>query len=58
MEIRRNAGIVRLKKKFLQEKKKKTLENKYHVEPIATEEGHSYQTKAFSQTERENNPEN
>ena len=27
MEIRRNAGIVRLKKKFLQEKKKKTLEN-------------------------------
>lgn len=56
MEVRRNVGIVRLKKKFLQEKKKKTLENKYHVEPIATEERYSYQPKAFSQTERENNP--
>lgn len=53
MEVRRNVGIVRLKKKFLQEKKKKTLENKYHAEPIATEEGYSYQTKAFSQTERD-----
>lgn len=56
MEARRNVGIVRLKKKFLQEKKKKTLENKYHVEPIATEERYSYQPKSFSQTERENNP--
>ena len=56
MEVRRNVGIVRLKKKFLQEKKKKTLENKYHVEPIATEERYSYQPKSFSQTERENNP--
>ena len=56
MEVRRNIGIVRLKKKFLQEKKKKTLENKYHVEPIATEERYSYQPKSFSQTERENNP--
>lgn len=60
MEVRRNVGIVRLKKKFLQEKKKKTLENKYHVEPIATEERYSYQPKSFSQTEkeRENNPQN
>ena len=53
MEIRRNVGIVRLKKKFLQEKKRKTLENKHYLEPIATEEGYSYQTKAFSQTERD-----
>ena len=53
MEVRRNIGIVRLKKKFLQEKKRKTLENKYHAEPIATEERYSYQTKAFSQTERD-----
>ena len=30
MEIRRNVGIVRLKKKFLQEKKRKTLENKHY----------------------------
>ena len=53
MEVRRNIGIVRLKKKFLQEKKKKTLENKYYAEPIATEERYSYQMKAFSQTERD-----
>ena len=53
MEVRRNIGIVRLKKKFLQEKKRKTLENKHYVEPIATEERYSYQTKAFSQTERD-----
>lgn len=58
MEVRRNVGIVRLKKKFLQEKKKKTLEKKYRAEPIATEEGYSYQPKAFSQTERENNSQN
>lgn len=56
MEVRRNVGIVRLKKKFLQEKKKKTFENKYHVEPIATEERYSYQPKAFWRTERENRP--
>ena len=53
MEVRRNIGIVRLKKKFLQEKKRKTLENKHYVEPIATEERYSYQTKTFSQTERD-----
>ena len=53
MEVRRNIGIVRLKKKFFQEKKRKTLENKHYVEPIATEERYSYQTKAFSQTERD-----
>ena len=45
MEVRRNIGIVRLKKK--------TLENKYYAEPIATEERYSYQMKAFSQTERD-----
>ena len=56
MEVRRNVGIVRLKKKFLQEKKRKTLENKYHAEPIAMEEGYSYQPKSFMRTERENNP--
>ena len=56
MEVRRNVGIVRLKKKFLQEKKKKTLENKYRVDSIATEERYSYQPKSFLQTERENNP--
>lgn len=56
MEVRRNVGIVRLKKKFLQEKKKKTLENKYRVDSIVTEEGYSYQPKSFLQTERENNP--
>lgn len=56
MEVRRNVGIVRLKKKFLQEKKRKTLENRYHAEPIATEERYSYQPKSFSQTERENRP--
>ena len=58
MEVRRNIGIVRLKKKFLQEKKRKTLENKYRVDSIVTEEGYSYQPKSFSQTEkeRENNP--
>ena len=58
MEVRRNVGIVRLKKKFLQEKKRKTLENKYRVDSIVTEEGYSYQPKSFSQTEkeRENNP--
>ena len=60
MEVRRNVGIVRLKKKFLQEKKKKTIENKYRVDSIVTEEGYSYQPKSFSQTEkeRENNPQN
>ena len=58
MEVRRNVGIVRLKKKFLQEKKRKTLENKYRVDSIVTEEVYSYQPKSFSQTEkeRENNP--
>lgn len=56
MEVRRNVGILRLRRKFIQEKKRKTLENKYHVEPIATEERYSYQPKSFSQTERENNP--
>lgn len=58
MEVRRNVGIIRLKKKFLQEKKRKTLENKYRVDSIVTEEGYSYQPKSFSQTEkeRENNP--
>ena len=58
MEVRRNVGIVRLKKKILQEKKRKTLENKYRVDSIVTEEGYSYQPKSFSQTEkeRENNP--
>lgn len=56
MEVPRNVGIVRLKKKFLQEKKKKTLENKYRVDSIVTEEGYSYQPKSFLQTERENNP--
>ena len=54
MEVRRNVGIIRLKKKFMQEKKRKTLENRYHAEPIATEESYSYQPKSFSQTEREN----
>ena len=56
MEVRRNVGIVRLKKKFLQEKKKKTIENKYRTDPIATEERCSYQPKSFLRTERENNP--
>lgn len=56
MEVRRNVGIVRLKKKFLQEKKRKTLENKYRADSIVTEEGYSYQTKSFLRTERENNP--
>lgn len=51
MEVRRNIGIVRLKKKFLQEKKRKTLENKYRADSIV--KGYSYQTKAFSQTERD-----
>lgn len=58
MEVRRNVGIVRLKKKFLQEKKRKTLEKKRYSAPIVTEEGYPYQTKAFSQTERENNSQN
>lgn len=58
MEVRRNIGIVRLKKKFLQEKKRKILENKHYVEPIVTEEGYSYQTKSFLQTERETNSQN
>ena len=56
MEVRRNVGIVRLKKKFLQEKKKKTLEKKHYSAPIVTEEGYSYQPKSFLQIERENNP--
>lgn len=56
MEVRRNVGIVRLKKKFLQEKKKKTLEKKHYSAPIVTEEGYSYQPKSFLRTERENNP--
>lgn len=56
MEVRRNVGIVRLKKKFLQEKKRKTLEKKRYSAPIVTEERYSYQTKSFLQTERENNP--
>lgn len=56
MEVRRNVGIARLKKKFLQEKKKKTIENKYRTDPIATEERYSYQPKSFLRTERENNP--
>lgn len=51
MEVRRNVGIVRLKKKFLQEKKRKTLENKHRADSIV--KGYSYQTKAFSQTERD-----
>lgn len=54
MEVRRNVDVIRLKKKFLQEKKKKTIENKYRTDPIATEERYSYQLKSFSQTEREN----
>lgn len=58
MEVRRNIGIVRLKKKFLQEKKRKTLENKYRADSIVTEEGYSYQPKSFYQTERENNSQN
>ena len=56
MEVRRNIGIVRLKKKFLQEKKRKTLENKHRADSIV--KGYSYQTKAFSQTGRENNSQN
>lgn len=56
MEVRRNISIVRLKKKFIQEKKRKTLENRYHAEPMATEERYSYQPKAFLRTERENRP--
>ena len=56
MEIRRNVGVIRLKKKFLQEKK--TIENKYRTDPIATEERCSYQSQPFSQTERENNSQN
>ena len=56
MEVRRNVGIIRLKKKFLQEKKRKTLEKKHYSTPIVTEEGCSYQPKAFLRTERENNP--
>ena len=60
IEVRRNVGIVRLKKKFIQEKKKKAFENRYHAEPMATEERYSYQPQPFSQTEkeRENNPQN
>ena len=60
MEVRRNVSIVRLKKKFIQEKKRKTLENRYHAEPMATEERYSYQPQPFFQTEkeRENNPQN
>ena len=58
MEVRRNVGIARLKKKFIQEKKRNTLENKYRADPIATVEGYSYQPKSFSQTERENNSQN
>lgn len=53
MEVRRNVGILRLRRKFIQEKKRKTLENKYRVDSIVTEEGYSYQTKAFSQIERD-----
>ena len=56
MEVRRNVGIIRLKKKFLQEKKRKTLEKKHYSAPIVTEEGCSYQPKSFLRTERENNP--
>ena len=56
MEVRRNVGIVRLKKKLIQEKKKKTLEKKHYSAPIVTEEGYSYQPKSFLQIERENNP--
>lgn len=60
MEVRRNVGILRLRRKFIQEKKRKTLENKYRVDSIVTEERYSYQPKSFSQTEkeRENNPQN
>lgn len=60
MEVRRNVSIVHLKKKFIQEKKRKTLENRYHAEPMATEERYSYQPHPFSQTEgeRENNSQN
>lgn len=56
MEVRRNVGILRLRRKFIQEKKRKTLEKKRYSAPIATEEGYSYQPKAFLRTERENNP--
>ena len=56
MEARRNVGILRLRRKFIQEKKRKTLEKKRYSAPIATEEGYSYQPKAFLRTERENNP--
>lgn len=56
MEVRRNVGILRLRRKFIQEKKKKTLEKKHYSAPIVTEEGYSYQPKAFLRTERENNP--
>lgn len=56
MEVRRDVGIIRLKKKFLQEKKRKTLEKKHYSAPIVTEEGYSYQPKAFWRTERENRP--
>lgn len=56
MEVRRNVGVIRLKKKFLQEKKKKALENRYHADSIAMEERYSYRPKSFSQTERENRP--
>lgn len=60
MEVRRNVDVIRLKKKFLQEKKKKTIENKYRTDPIATEERYSYQSQPFSHTEkeRENNLQN
>ena len=56
MEVRRNVGILRLRRKFIQEKKRKTLEKKRYSAPIATEEGYSYQPKSFLRTERENNP--
>lgn len=54
MEVRRNVGIVRLKKKFLQEKKKKTLENRYSPDSFAEENRYFYSPKIFSQAEREN----
>lgn len=54
MEVGRNVGILRLRRKFMQERKRKTLEKKRYSAPIATEEGYPYQPKSFLRTEREN----
>lgn len=57
MEVQRNVGIVRLKKKLIQEKKKKEFENKYLQEPFVVDDRIQYQQKSFLQTE-ERRPQN